>query len=265
MGKSSIHIMPVKSGSESHNQRLQNLNYVREDLSHLNSSFILAPIAETRMNIETRYQESTGQKMQAKQTPIREGVLLIEEHHSAADLKRVAQQLEERFGIRTIQAYAHKDEGHRDKETGQWKPNYHAHMVFDWTDKETGKSLKLKREDLAEVQTVVAQTLGLERGKSSTKKHIESREYKVLKIEEEIKKVTKLQNAIPDALKIMHLAKSAAESVKPLIEEKKALEIDNSVLRANKIFLTEKNEALREENEKLEKQKEQKNRNQFRM
>jgi hypothetical protein len=265
MGKSSIHIMPVKSGSEQHNQRQHKLNYVREDLSHLNSSFILAPIVETRSQIEARYQESTGQKMQAKQTPIREGVLLIEEHHSAADLKRVADKLEERFGIRTIQAYAHKDEGHRSKETGIWKPNYHAHMVFDWTDKKTGKSLKLKREDLAEVQTVVAQTLGLERGKSSTKRHIESREYKVLKIEEEIKKVTKLQNAIPDALKIMNQAKDAAESVKPLIEEKKALEMDNLVLRANKIFLTEKNEALREEIEKLEKQKEQKNNKQFRM
>jgi len=255
MGKSSIHIMPVKSGSESHNQRLQNLNYVRGDLSHLNSSFSLAPIADIRKEIETRYQESTGQKMQAKQTPIREGVLLIDEQHGVDDLKRVAQQLEERFGIRTIQAYAHKDEGHNDKETGQWKPNYHAHMVFDWTDKKTGKSLKLKREDLAEIQTVVAKTLGLERGKSSTKKHIESREYKVLKIEEEIKKVLNLQNAIPDALKIMQMAKEMAKGIQPLIDEKKGLETENSVLRANKNFLTEKNEALREENKKLEQQK----------
>lgn len=259
MGKSSIHIMPVKSGSEQHNQRQQKLNYVREDLSHLNSSFILAPIADTRKEIETRYQESTGQKMQAKQTPIREGVLLIEEHHNAADLKRVAQQLEERFGIRTIQAYAHKDEGHTDKATGQWKPNYHAHMVFDWTDKKTGKSVKLKREDLAEIQTVVAQTLGLERGKSSTKKHIESREYKVLKIEEEIKKVLNLQNAIPDALKIMKTAKDMAKGIKPLIDEKKALEVDNAILRANKIFLTDKNQALTEENKQLEQQKTIKN------
>ena len=163
--------MPVKSGSESHNQRLQKLNYVRDDLSHLNSSFVLAPIADTRSQIETRYERSTGQKMQAKQTPIREGVLLIDKDHNADDLKRVAQQLEERFGIRTIQAYVHKDEGHRSKETGEWKPNFHAHMVFDWTDKDTGKSLKLKRQDLAEVQTVVAETLGLEREIFNQKTH----------------------------------------------------------------------------------------------
>jgi hypothetical protein len=263
MGKSSIHIMPVKSGSENHNQRLQNLNYVRDDLSHLNSSFILAPIAQTRKDIETRYQESTGQKMQAKQTPIREGVLLIEEHHSAADLKRVAQRLEERFGIRTIQAYAHKDEGHRDKETGQWKPNHHAHMVFDWTDKKTGKSLKLRREDLAEIQTVVAETLGLERGIPSTKKHIESRQYKAIKVEEDIKKAFNLQNGLPDAFKVIEMAKETEKVIKPLREEKNALELDNSMLRANKNFLTEKNEALREENKKL--QQEKANKNQFKI
>ncbi|KAA6436817.1 Mobilization protein [Dyadobacter flavalbus] len=259
MGKSSIHIMPVKSGSESHNQRLQNLNYVREDLSHLNSSFILAPIAETRKDIETRYQESTGQKMQAKQTPIREGVLLIDEKHSVDDLKRVAVKLEERFGIRTIQAYAHKDEGHWNKETGIWKPNHHAHMVFDWTDKDTGKSLKLKREDLAEVQTLVAETLGLERGHASTKKHIESREYKVLKVEEEIKKAFKLQNGLPDAFKVIETAKETEKTIKPLKHEKNALEMDNAMLRANKNFLTDKNESLREENKKLELEKQNKN------
>ena len=259
MGKSSIHIMPVKSGSESHNQRLQNLNYVREDLSYLNSSFIQASIVETRNQIEARYQQSTGQKMQAKQTPVREGVLLIDEKHGADDLKRVAIKLEERFGIRTVQAYAHKDEGHWNKETGIWKPNHHAHMVFDWTDKETGKSLKLKREDLAEVQTIVAQTLGLERGQPSTKKHIESRAYKVQKIEEEIKKVFKLQNGLPDAFKVIETAKETEEATKPLKEERKVLEIENSMLRANKIYLNKENEALREENEKLEKQKANKN------
>lgn len=263
MGKSSIHIMPVKSGSESHNQRLQNLNYVRQDLSELNSSFVKASISETRREIETRYQQTTGQKMQAKSTPIREGVLLISEHHGIDDLKRVASKLEERFGIRTIQAYAHKDEGHWSKETGQWKPNYHAHMVFDWTDAKTGKSLKLGREDMAEVQTLVANELGLERGLASTKKHIEAREYKSMKLEQEIKTAFKLQNGLPDAFKVIEIAKETEEAIKPLRSEKNALEMDNAMLRANRNFLTEKNENLREENKKLEQQKQ--NKNQFKM
>ena len=81
--------------------------------------------------------------MQAKATPIREAVLLIKENHSVADLKNLGDQLQERFGIKTIQAYCHKDEGHYDKKTNEWKPNLHGHMVFDWTDHNTGKSIKL--------------------------------------------------------------------------------------------------------------------------
>lgn len=132
-------------------------------------------------------------------------------------------------------------------------------MVFDWTDKDTGKSLKLKRQDLAEVQTVVAETLGLERGKSSTKKHIESREYKAMKVEEDIKKVFKLQNGLPEAFKIIATAKETEKAIKPLRDEKNALEMDNSMLRANINFLNTKNESLREENQKLELQKQNKN------
>lgn len=251
--------MPVKSGSERHNQRLQNLNYVREDLSHLNSSFNLVSIADTRLKIEAKYKQSTGQKMQDKQTPIREGVLLIDEKHGISDIKRIADELEEKFGIRTIQAYVHKDEGHKNKETGEWKPNYHAHMIFDWTDKKTGKSLKLKRQDLGEIQTIVAETLGLERGQASTKKHIESRKYKAIKIEEDIKKVFNLQNGLPEAFKIIETAKETEKAIKPLKDEKNELEMENSLLRANKNFLNEKNENLREEIQKLELQIQNKN------
>ncbi len=132
-------------------------------------------------------------------------------------------------------------------------------MVFDWTDKETGKSLKLKRQDLAEVQTVVAETLGVERGQSSTKKHIESREYKAMKVEEDIKKVFKLQNGLPEAFKVIETAKETEKAIKPLKDEKNGLELDNSMLRANINFLNTTNESLREENKKLELEKERKN------
>lgn len=151
-----------------------------------NSSFSISSISETRAKIEQAYQESTGQKMQAKATPIREGVLLIDKHHTAKDLKELGDKLEQRFGIKTIQGYVHKDEGHYNKETKEWKPNYHAHMVFQWTD-DKGKSIKLNREDMAEMQTIVADHLNMERGQASTKKHIESREYKALKVQEDIK------------------------------------------------------------------------------
>jgi hypothetical protein len=177
MAKSSIHILPVKSGSERHNNREQELNYVRKELSHLNESYRLTSIHERTKFVKENCKNLTGRSMQDKATPIREGVLIIEETTGIDDLMKLASELESQFGIKTIQAYTHKDEGHWDG--AEWKPNYHAHMVFDWTDHSTGKSLKLNKQDMAALQTVVAKSLGLERGQSSEVKHLTSIAFKI--------------------------------------------------------------------------------------
>ena len=52
----------------------------------------------------------------------------------------------------------------------QWTPNLHAHVVFDWTQP-NGKSVRLSRDDMAELQTIASETLGMERGVSSDRKH----------------------------------------------------------------------------------------------
>ncbi|KAB5167705.1 mobilization protein, partial [Bacteroides thetaiotaomicron] len=68
MGATSIHVQAVKPGSEIHNFREKELDYVRPELSHLNKAGleIASPIA-------------VGQKMQAKAAPIREGVIVIKQ------------------------------------------------------------------------------------------------------------------------------------------------------------------------------------------
>ena len=48
-----------------------------------------------------------------------------------------------------------------------WKPNLHAHIVFDWYDHSTGKSIKTTSLDAIEMQTICAEVLGMERGVSS--------------------------------------------------------------------------------------------------
>jgi hypothetical protein len=261
MAKSSIHIQPVKLGSEQHNNREKDLNYVRKDLSNENSSFNSQSIAEARAFAEKNYQEKVGQKMQEKATPIREGVLLIEKHHTAEDLKKLAEKIENRFGIKTIQGYCHKDEGHQDKITGEWKPNYHAHMIFDWTNHQTGKSVKMNRDDMAELQTMVAEHLGMERGINSSKKHLNAIQFKVqqevrdLKITHnlknglsEAKNIIEQGNGVQNELKGLKIEKNSLESdVSGLKKEKNGLETENLLLRANKIFLGNQVEEQREE------------------
>ena len=256
--KSSINIQPVKSGSEKHNNREQELNYVRSDLSHLNSSFNIQSISDCRKSAEENCKSKTGRSMQAKATPIREAVLLIKENHSAADLKSLGDQLQERFGIKTIQAYCHKDEGHYDKKTNEWKPNLHGHMVFDWTDHNTGKSIKLDQKDMVEMQTMVASHLGMERGEKSSKVHLDSIEFKTQKAEEDLKLVYKVDNILPKAIKVIQQAKSLQEEIKTLTGSKNGLETQ---IKEQSEKLEEVNRAIQERNkttEEIKKLQEQK-------
>lgn len=179
MSKTSIHIEPCKIGSsEAHNQRMKHLDYVRPELSHLNESWVgVADLPAHLNDLKTLVKNKTGRKMQAKATPIREGVIVIRQDTTIEQLKGFATAIEQRWGIKTLQIYTHKDEGHTDSE-GSWKPNLHAHIVFDWVDHTTGKSIKLSRQDMAEMQTMVADCLEMVRGESSDLKHLGAIQYK---------------------------------------------------------------------------------------
>lgn len=91
--------------------------------------------------------------------------------------------------IRIFQIAIHKDEGHFDKETKEWKPNYHAHLVADWQDIETGKTLKHQGFHYSKMQDITAECLGMERGISGSKGRLEALEYKIHKKEEELKEL----------------------------------------------------------------------------
>jgi hypothetical protein len=155
MRKSFMRIQPVKSCSERHNNREVILESVRKDLSHKNESFCISSIAERLQIIKERYRKSTGRKFSLRASPIREGIVPIGVHHSAEDLLNLALKLESQFGIKTIQAYTHKDEGQFDKQTLEWSPNYHAHIIFDWTEDVSGKTLRMDRASMVELQLMV--------------------------------------------------------------------------------------------------------------
>lgn len=149
---------------------------MKADLTHRNESWEIDTIANRMAAIKAAYKKSTGQNMQRKATPIREGVVVINPNTTMADLKELSKAMEELWGIKTIQIHIHRDEGHSDH--GKWKPNLHAHMVFDWTQS-NGKSIKLNRKNMSEMQSLCADTLRMERGVSSDKKHLSAVQYKV--------------------------------------------------------------------------------------
>lgn len=99
----------------------------------------------------------------------------------------------------------HKDEGHwlggkpdtEDKKSFQvgekwFKPNYHAHIVFDWMNHDTGKSRKLNDADMIEMQSLASDILLMERGQSKTvtgKEHLERNDFIIEKQKAELQRI----------------------------------------------------------------------------
>ena len=137
---------------------------------------------------------SKPKKMPKNAEPIREGVAVITDATSMYQMKALANQIEQRWGIKTKAIYAHLDEGHEhlvtEKDHQQWKYtacpegstiflwNYHAHYIFDWTDHKTGQCINLNRHDMSELQDMLANALNMERGKKSDKKWRDAHTFK---------------------------------------------------------------------------------------
>jgi len=163
---------------------------------------------------------SKPKKMPKNSEPIREGVAVITEATTMEQMKTLANQIEQRWGIKTKAIYAHLDEGHehlvtdKDHQQGKYLEsaegstiflwNHHAHYVFDWTDHETGQCINLNRHDMSELQDMLANALKMERGKKSDKKWRDAHGNS---------KLTKLQEAIDELLSATSVPEEELEAV----------------------------------------------------
>lgn len=187
MAKSSIHVAPIKANSEAHNQRESELDYVVSERMKDNESFVLESVADRLKEIKRSCRQISGRKLQKNAIPIREAVVNLNENHTIADIKRLSSAINEKFGVEVFQAYIHRDEGHNDPIDGRFIVNHHAHLVFDWQDKETGKMRRLNRSDMSQMQDLVADVLNMERGElkeNSNRERLEAMEYKTQKEKE---------------------------------------------------------------------------------
>ena len=185
--KTSINFKVAKSDSEIHNFRKKSFDYIRKDLTHKNEYWMEQKIADQIQKIESYCKEKSGRKLQKNAMPIREAVVVIKENTTMQDLHNLSKRLEEELKIRVFQIAIHKDEGHYDKDTKEWKPNYHAHLVADWQDLQTGKTLKHQSFHYSKMQDLAAECLEMERGVSGSLARLEAVEFKIKKKEEDLK------------------------------------------------------------------------------
>lgn len=186
--KASIHFDIVKTTSESHNQRITPLDYVHEDKAHLNEQWQSHSIEQMMKIAKAHCKKVSGRKMQKNAEPIREAVVNLKASHNIENLKDLANELQEHYGIQCFQIYIHRDEGR--EENGQFITNHHAHMLFNWQDQNTGKTHKLNRTQLSQIQTLVARKLDMTRGElrvNSNRERLEPVEFKRQEKEKELK------------------------------------------------------------------------------
>ena len=198
--KTSINFKNVQSDSETHNFRKKTFDYIRKDLTSKNEYWQEQKIADRIQKIETYCKEKSGRKLQKNAMPVREAVVVIKESTTMQDLYNLSKRLEEELKIRVFQIAIHKDEGHYDKDTNEWKPNYHAHLVADWQDLETGKTLKHQSFHYSKMQDITAECLGMERGISGSKARLEAIQFKIKKEEEYLKILEERKNEIKKEL-----------------------------------------------------------------
>lgn len=181
------------------------------------------------------YTSRTGQRFQAK-TYEWSAVCNIKPDTTMDDLKQIAQHFNDKYGFQCYQIAIHRDEGHRD-EDGKKQINHHAHLEFVTLDKNTGinRQRELTPQKLRELQSEVAEILGMQRGidkRISKAERIEPRKY--AKQKETEKKTTK--QAINDLNKqIREIEKQQREALKEAdnafqAERKRMIEANNALV-----------------------------------
>lgn len=198
--------------------------------------------------------------------PVKEAVVVIKEDTSIEQVKAWAFSCQEKYGIQPVGVYLHLDEGHwaeLDEDAGQteemyerhdgkewkrmnekgnweyWKPNYHAHVVFDWFDHDRARCISLGRKVMSDMEDDLAKLLDMERGTPSGKKGLDANTWKAIKESERINR--ELSTA-------MKKYKSLQTMIENLTHEKDELEKDLIDGYGEKI---RKNKALQELEEKI--------------
>lgn len=219
-GATSCHIVAVKSGALRHNRREVYLCNVNPNLSNLNQSWeskTIAPISKggegktiDRLIKERAHhyflkngRSAPGYGPNGKNTPtnrraafIREGCLVIKQETTMEEVRDFATSCELSFGVKCLGIWLHKDEGHHQSKyiegDDKWKPNLHAHLLFDFYDPNKGRLITMGRNQCSKLQDMAATALGMVRGEKSERKHTASKDFATQQADKRIAKLKEI-------------------------------------------------------------------------
>ena len=111
-----------------------------------------------------------------------EAVVNLDEKHSLADVKKVADFIKQKYHLTPTAIAIHRDEGYKDKTTGEVKYNYHAHVMFYTVEHGKSQMRTIGKKALSTMQTEVANLLCMQRGQEhSQAKRLDHQQYRAVK------------------------------------------------------------------------------------
>lgn len=272
MQKTSVNFQKQSKNASAHNAR----SGQAEKMQHLipiidgqkNECNLSAAAAGQKMRAlkvaaNQNFKNYCGQKVQAKNYKW-EAVVVIERHHTLADVEKLAKAIEKEYGFTSTQISVHKDEGHID-EQGKYHYNNHAHLNFFTLDQTTGKQLmNLKdkhsrhtgkliasKTDTAKMQDIAAKVLNMERGINKKKTGVQHTSGSDLRKAHQAQKIAdKYGDKYKD--KLTQIEQEYTQARADLKATGKAIQKDYSRLKTGKI------NAIKELDNKFKQQEENK-------
>lgn len=170
---SSINIEPSKINNTEHNTRFVSPTYllkekslgVEYDLNHEEAEVLYQSLLKEAV---TNYTQRTGQQLQAKKLRW-SAVVNIKDTTTMDDLKKLTQKLYQEYGWQCYQIAIHRDEGHKDPDTGETIYNLHAHLEFLMLNKKgiyCFKKGEWGKGKMSKLQDLVAEQLQMKRGET---------------------------------------------------------------------------------------------------
>ncbi len=188
------HFKPTNNIQEKHNDRTLSPSYLLPEefrgQNEVNRSSHQARQLKERIieNAKETYLIAFKQKLKSK-SYLWSLVVNIKTNTTMSDLEKLAEHFEVKYGFQCYQIAIHRDEGYIDENTQEPHANHHAHMEFVTLNKENGKNMwrQINHIKLRQIQTEIAQILGMERGipkRISGAKRIEPRAWAQMKNKE---------------------------------------------------------------------------------
>lgn len=184
-----------------------------------------------------------------------EAVVNLDEKHTLADVKKVADFIQQKYHLQPCSIALHHDEGYTDKD-GTVKYNHHAHLCFLTMDKGISTMRKIRSKELRQMQTEVAQLLGLERGKENSKAtRLDHKQYR-----EKAKELAEKDHKLAQAEKINDIFAQQIvdrhQDILTLKEQKKIVEAERKKYKDEGDHIASEYRALQALNKKLHTQEE---------